>query len=187
MYQNQHNFVVCFTDGAVYHNGQSDAQCGVGVYWGVPKSRFNLSKLVRFYDAEKRTNQRAELHAIISALEIALDENVRQLTIYSDSRYAINCATIWSAKWKQNGWKTIDNRPVKNKTDIVLMDKLLSEFTDFDAAVVEFKHIDGHSECSDFFHIGNRFSDYLANYALRDFREIPLKMVRTVVDTLLFE
>lgn len=51
-----------------------------------------------------QTNQRAELTAILRALEtVPVDQGVM---IWSDSMYAINCVTEWFVKWEKNGWKT---------------------------------------------------------------------------------
>ena len=57
------------------------------------------------------TNQRAELTAIILALEKAV-ERADELhsapylivTISTDSKYAQGCMTDWSYKWRNNGW-----------------------------------------------------------------------------------
>jgi ribonuclease HI len=57
------------------------------------------------------TNQRAEITAIIIALDRALDKYHNldsnpwlDVKIYSDSRYAIGCMTKWISKWSENGW-----------------------------------------------------------------------------------
>jgi len=69
------------------------------------------------------TNQRAEMVAIILALDLALDR-VRslvhngpevQVSIYSDSRYAVNCMTAWVYKWSGNGWTNAAGREVANR------------------------------------------------------------------------
>jgi ribonuclease HI len=38
-----------------------------------------------------------------------------RVTIYSDSKYVIECTQKWLAKWKVKGWKTADKKPVKNQ------------------------------------------------------------------------
>jgi ribonuclease HI len=57
------------------------------------------------------TNQRAEIHAIILALERALQDyhylhSIPYLVvnIFSDSRYAIGCMTDLIFRWSNNGW-----------------------------------------------------------------------------------
>jgi len=68
------------------------------------------------------TNQRAEIEAIILALEQAL-ENYEELDtdpwldikIYSDSRYAVGCMTKWVYKWSRNGWMNAAGNEVANR------------------------------------------------------------------------
>lgn len=71
---------------------------------------------------EGPTSQRAELTAIIIALEEALNEytgrNRNQeldLTIRADSQYAVNCMTNWIYRWTRNGWVNSAGRPVANR------------------------------------------------------------------------
>lgn len=68
------------------------------------------------------TNQRAEIAAIILALKKALeryndlDSAPRiNLTIHSDSRYAVDCMTTWIYNWSCNGWTNARGNPVANK------------------------------------------------------------------------
>ncbi len=61
------------------------------------------------------TNNRMELMAAISALESLTRPSA--ITIITDSAYVKNGVTSWIHGWKRNGWKTSDNKPVKN-TDL---------------------------------------------------------------------
>ena len=58
------------------------------------------------------TNNRMELMAVISALDALRKPS--SATIHTDSRYVMDGATKWLARWKANGWKTADKKPVKN-------------------------------------------------------------------------
>ncbi|MDP2085289.1 MAG: ribonuclease HI [Gemmobacter sp.] len=58
------------------------------------------------------TNNRMELMAAISALEGLARPSA--LTIVTDSAYVKNGVTTWIHGWKRNGWRTSDNKPVKN-------------------------------------------------------------------------
>jgi ribonuclease HI len=58
------------------------------------------------------TNNRMELLAAISALESL--SRASALTIITDSAYVKNGVTGWIHAWKRNGWRTADNKPVKN-------------------------------------------------------------------------
>ena len=58
------------------------------------------------------TNNRMELMAAISALEALKKPSA--VTIHTDSRYVMDGATKWLPRWKLNGWRTADKKPVKN-------------------------------------------------------------------------
>jgi ribonuclease HI len=36
------------------------------------------------------------------------------VTIHTDSRYVMDGITKWLPRWKANGWRTADKKPVKN-------------------------------------------------------------------------
>jgi ribonuclease HI len=58
------------------------------------------------------TNNRMELMAAIRALEsLTKPASVR---LHTDSSYLRNGITAWLPKWKRNGWRTSDKKPVKN-------------------------------------------------------------------------
>jgi ribonuclease HI len=58
------------------------------------------------------TNNRMELMAAIGALEALKKPSA--VTIHTDSRYVMDGATKWLPRWKVNGWRTADKKPVKN-------------------------------------------------------------------------
>ena len=61
----------------------------------------------------KQTNQRAELTAVLRALEIA--PRHRDVTIFTDSKYSISCVTEWYKNWVLNKWLNSNRKPVENK------------------------------------------------------------------------
>ncbi|CAG8886184.1 unnamed protein product [Penicillium egyptiacum] len=88
------------------------------------------------------TNQRAEMTAIIVALEQALekfeelDNNPRlHVRIYSDSRYAVDCMTNWIYKWANNGWINSAGNSVANRD-------LLEEASDLEDRLKEEGEVD---------------------------------------------
>ncbi|HEY8268611.1 MAG TPA: ribonuclease HI [Xanthobacteraceae bacterium] len=96
--------VVIHTDGACSGNP------GPGG-WGVVM-RFG-PELREIQGGEAQTtNNRMELTAAIKALE-ALDRPAL-VDLYTDSQYVKSGITEWIAKWKKNGWRTADRKPVKN-------------------------------------------------------------------------
>ncbi|XXH01362.1 hypothetical protein Hte_007720 [Hypoxylon texense] len=83
------------------------------------------------------TSQRAELFAIILALQWASEKHRTlrhrpqlRVKIYSDSRYAVNCMKRWIDRWSQNGWRNSQGREVANLD-------LLRELDDLDDDVQE--------------------------------------------------
>ena len=58
------------------------------------------------------TNNRMELLAAIRGLE-ALKKPCR-VRLHTDSTYVRDGITRWIHKWRQNGWRTSDKKPVKN-------------------------------------------------------------------------
>ena len=59
------------------------------------------------------TNNRMEIMAAIRALEALKMPST--VTIHTDSRYVMDGARKWMARWKANGWRTADKKPVKNE------------------------------------------------------------------------
>ncbi len=96
--------VEVFTDGACRGNP------GPGG-WGV-LLRYGNSEKELFGGERETTNNRMELMAAIQALESLNRECSVRLT--TDSVYVKNGITQWIAKWKKNGWKTANKKPVKN-------------------------------------------------------------------------
>ena len=58
------------------------------------------------------TNNRMELMAAIKGLEALREPCVVQL--FTDSEYVRRGITEWMLKWRNNGWRTADRKPVKN-------------------------------------------------------------------------
>ena len=58
------------------------------------------------------TNNRMELMAAIRALETL--KRPSQVRVHTDSNYVKDGITAWIHKWKTNGWRTSNRKPVKN-------------------------------------------------------------------------
>ena len=110
-----------YTDGSALSNGQANSIGGIGVYFG-PLDKRNVSEPLT---GTRQTNQRAELTAILRALEVAPRD--RKIDILSDSNYAINCCTVWFQKWRQNNWLNASHKPVENKDLVVKIVDMLEE------------------------------------------------------------
>lgn len=100
------------TDGAVevYADGACKGNPGPGG-WGVLLREHGRERELHGGEAAT-TNNRMELTAVIRALE-ALPTGSR-VRLYTDSQYVQKGMTEWIAGWKRRGWRTADNKPVKN-------------------------------------------------------------------------
>jgi ribonuclease HI len=58
------------------------------------------------------TNNRMEMEAALRGLEVLREPSVVELT--TDSQYLRNGMLDWMPRWKRNGWRTADKKPVKN-------------------------------------------------------------------------
>ncbi|KKK13677.1 hypothetical protein P175DRAFT_0507388 [Aspergillus ochraceoroseus IBT 24754] len=110
-----------YTDGGCRRNGKPGA---IGAAAAVLEKRsggtLSWRKSLPSYPAP--TSQRAEISGIILALEMALQKydslNTNpylDVTIYTDSRYAIGCMTDWIYKWTRNGWINAQGYEVANR------------------------------------------------------------------------
>ena len=59
------------------------------------------------------TNNRMELTAAIEALESLT--RACPVTLHTDSQYLRSGVTGWLDRWKRNGWRTADRKPVRNE------------------------------------------------------------------------
>jgi len=96
--------VVIYTDGACSGNP------GPGG-WGALLISGDKRKELKGGEAET-TNNRMELLAAICALE-AIKGHPR-IDLHTDSNYLRDGITDWINKWKRNGWRTANRKPVKN-------------------------------------------------------------------------
>ncbi|KIW28808.1 hypothetical protein, variant 3 [Cladophialophora immunda] len=139
-----------YTDGSSLKNGQAGARAGVGVFFG-PQDPKNVSEALK---GSKQTNQRAELTAILRALDIA--PRHREVTIYTDSKYSIDCVTNWYRNWKKNGWVNTKGKPVENK-DLVMDIRERIEEREHLGKLTYFVWVKGHTD-----NPGNIAADRLA-------------------------
>ncbi len=99
------------------------------------------------------TNNRMELMAAIAALE-SLTRPVT-VRIHTDSIYVKDGITQWIHRWKRNGWKTANKKPVKNEDLWRRLDEALARHD------VSWHWVKGHAG-----HPGNERADALARDAV---------------------
>ncbi|MFK2932041.1 ribonuclease HI [Dyella agri] len=97
--------VEAFTDGACLGNP------GPGGWAALLRAK-GRERLLAGGEADT-TNNRMELMAAIGALEALTRPCAVVLT--TDSRYVMQGIEQWLPKWRANGWRTADKKPVKNQ------------------------------------------------------------------------
>jgi ribonuclease HI len=151
--------IYIFTDGSSINNGAKDSKAGFGIYIPEPE---NIRVKISVKLPKGKTNNYAELKAILEALKIIDNSNIknndkRYITIVTDSQYSINCITQWYNSWVKRGWVSTTGKEVKNKELIQEIKPLCIKHT------VKFQHIKAHTSNKGFFYEGNRIVDKLAN------------------------
>jgi ribonuclease HI len=96
------------------------------------------------------TNNRMELMAVIQALE-SLKRSCR-VRITTDSQYVKQGVTSWMDRWKRNGWRTAERKPVKNRDLWERLDRAASRHE------LQWRWVRGHTG-----HPENERADRLAN------------------------
>lgn len=136
------------TDVIIYADGACRGNPGPGG-WGAWLKAGNAER--ELFGGEKlTTNNRMELTAVIRALS-ALTRRC-SVTVYTDSAYVKDGITSWIHGWKKRGWKTADNKPVKNAELWTELDRLNA------AHDVQWRWVKGHAGDP-----GNERADQLAN------------------------
>ena len=141
-----------YCDGACSGN-PGNAGSGLAIY----SNKKNPVLLYGAYE-EEGTNNIAELNALHQALVIARQTNSQNIiSIFSDSKYAIDCITTWAYSWKKNGWSKKGGE-IKNLELIIeahtLYEKLKNK--------IEINHVKGHSGVE-----GNELADRMAVYTIK--------------------
>ena len=139
----------------MYTDGACSGNPGPGG-WGVLLT-FNGTEKELFGGAPETTNNQMELQAPIEGLR-ALKKPC-QVTIITDSNYVKDGITEWIHKWKQNGWRTANKKPVKNAE----LWQALEEATNGHDIIWEW--VKGHAG-----HPENERADALANQGMAEFK-----------------
>ena len=122
----------------MYTDGACKGNPGEGGFFCILKYK-GKEKLVSGGEANT-TNNRMELRAVISGLEILREPC--EVTVYSDSKYVVDAMKLgWARGWKEKGWKKSDGKTALN-TD--LWERLLSLSEMHRLRFVWVKGHDGH-------------------------------------------
>ncbi|KKY17948.1 putative ribonuclease h1 [Diplodia seriata] len=139
------NTLLVSADGACRGNGMPGARASVGVFFrhGSP---YNEAKVL---SGANPTNQRAELYAGITALQIVGDllyaleglKDLELVVLKTDSEYLVKGITEWIYNWRVNDWSTADGSPVVNADLFKRLDVLVAAYKNQHAITVKFLHV----------------------------------------------
>jgi ribonuclease HI len=132
----------------IYTDGACKGNPGAGG-WGALLTRGGKTRELHGGEA-LTTNNRMELTAVIRALEALRPGS--QVRLHTDSQYVQLGISGWINKWKKNGWRTADKKPVKNEDLWRRLDELAAQHD------VEWLWVRGHDG-----NAGNERADELAN------------------------
>ncbi len=138
--------VTIFTDGACLGNP------GPGGWGAIIRAEGAERELSGYEPAT--TNNRMELRAAVEALR-GLEDGA-EVDLTTDSQYVRNGMSEWLSRWKRNGWRTADKKPVKNVDLWQELDALAQRHR------VRWHWVRGHDG-----HPENERCDALANEAIR--------------------
>jgi ribonuclease HI len=137
--------VTIFTDGACAGNP------GPGGWAAILIAGSHRRELSGYEPAT--TNNRMEIMAAIEALRALRAPS--EVDLHTDSQYLRNGMSTWLARWKRNGWRTADRKPVKNDDLWRALDALAQTHS------VRWHWVRGHDG-----HPENERCDELANAAI---------------------
>jgi ribonuclease HI len=146
-----------WTDGACTANGSTAARAGYGIFFGRGDPRNVAAPLSDDVNGagQRQTNNRAEFVAVAEALRIVRrtvpEWRSMCVVVHSDSTYVRKCVVDYLPRWRLNGFRTAQSKPVENKDLIEQLDKLMSDMH------VEIRYVKGHAGIE-----GNVEADLLA-------------------------
>ena len=153
------NNINIYTDGACSFNGMKGATCGIGVYF----CETNINKLndiSELLHVDNPTNNIAELSAIDIAIKIIKIKKLtnKQINLYTDSNYSINCITKWYEVWVK------DNK--LNRPNIKVIKSIYENIQDLN---IIFHHVRAHTNKNDIHSMGNSRADSLATKSVSEY------------------
>ena len=110
-----------YTDGCCLSNGVAagdpegkPARGGYGIHF--PTLPYGWDMYGALSSSDSHTNQKAELTAVIRALQLVCRRNIScaKISIFTDSKYAEQGLNDWIPRWRSNGYCNAKNQPVVN-------------------------------------------------------------------------
>jgi ribonuclease HI len=142
--------VTLYTDGACSGNPGPGGWGAILIFNGAEKELSGGEAMT--------TNNRMEMTAAVEGLNAL--KRPCAVDLYTDSQYLMQGITAWMQNWKRRGWRTADNKPVKNEDLWRALDEAASRHN------VKWHWVRGHADDP----LNNRV-DALAVAALQPFRK----------------
>ncbi len=142
--------VTLYTDGACSGNPGPGGWGAILIFNGAEKELSGGEAMT--------TNNRMEMTAAIEGLNAL--KRPCAVDLYTDSQYLMQGITAWMRNWKRRGWRTADNKPVKNEELWRALDEAASRHE------VKWHWVRGHADDP----LNNRV-DALAVAAMQPFRK----------------
>lgn len=156
----------------IYTDGACEPNPGPGGWCAIIVNGQSEEKLIGF--EPQTTNNRMEILAALSALEVVRPAVGDRVVVVTDSKYLANGASSWLAGWKRNGWRTRERSEVLNRDLWERLDAALQRHAS-QSVKVEWKWQRGHVG-----HQYNERCDALAVAAAREQRVPEEQPVRDV-------
>jgi ribonuclease HI len=150
--------VTIYTDGACSGNPGPGGWAAILIFRGAERELSGGEALT--------TNNRMEMTAAIEGLNAL--KRPCAVDLFTDSQYVMQGITSWMANWKRRGWKTADNKPVKNEELWRSLDAAAARHQ------VKWHWVKGHADNP----INNR-ADELAVAAMKPFKPAPAEVAVT--------
>lgn len=144
----------------------------------LPSSCYYVSEKLPPHANYAPTNNRAELLAVVRAMELLLDNRLavtagERVTIVNDSKYVNQAATDWLPRlWRANNYRKASGEQVENFDLVLRLDELLKRVEREKRYTIEWARVNSHQKepadksgarWRDWF--GNDRADRLANLA----------------------
>lgn len=133
-----------------YIDGSYCSQTVIGAYGYCIKHPEGTNVVVHTSGLGETTNNRMELCALIATLRNIAKRNLESkdttpipAVVYCDSKYVIDGLNLWLPAWEKNGYRTAQNKPVKN-VDLWKTLKAASKGVSY-----ELRWVKGHGDCKE--------------------------------------
>ncbi|MBN3305975.1 NYNRI protein, partial [Amia calva] len=141
-----------YVDGCSFRQ-EHQVQAGVGLIW-----ENNIPCGPTHYQLGSKTSQYAEVAGVLITLQQAVEHDIRELVICSDSNYARHSFVSHFPHWRLNEMRNARGREVKHAELFRASHKLVTEF----GMKVYWRKVKGHSQEQGPDKVGNDEADRLA-------------------------